>query len=154
MCHAPGVAHFVKITIILSRRGTLELRVHWFPFWVILACPYLLLLGLLPRTGLPCLLLPKKKKKEKKKKKWNDYIRGKRSKWKTIVWHLVGLRRSILFSSILQPKQVGKALSFNDTKYLQVLSASISLSCPYWIKCLKCSVFIPMARINYTYQGK
>ncbi len=25
------VAHFVKITIILSRRGTLELRVHWFP---------------------------------------------------------------------------------------------------------------------------
>ncbi len=29
MYHATGVAHFVKITIILSRRGTLELRVHW-----------------------------------------------------------------------------------------------------------------------------
>ncbi len=30
--HALGVAHFVKIALILSRRGTLELRVHWFDF--------------------------------------------------------------------------------------------------------------------------
>ena len=30
MNHVPGVAHFAKITIILSRRGTLELCVHWF----------------------------------------------------------------------------------------------------------------------------
>ena len=30
--HAPGVAPFAKNTIILSRRGTLELRVHWFKF--------------------------------------------------------------------------------------------------------------------------
>ncbi len=29
MYHAPGVAHFAKITIIQPRRGTLELRVHW-----------------------------------------------------------------------------------------------------------------------------
>ena len=29
--HAPGVAPFAKNTIILSRRGTLELRVHWLP---------------------------------------------------------------------------------------------------------------------------
>ncbi len=28
--HAPDVAPFAKNTIILSRRGTLELRVHWF----------------------------------------------------------------------------------------------------------------------------
>ncbi len=29
---SPNVAHFEKNTIILSRRGTLELRVHWFFF--------------------------------------------------------------------------------------------------------------------------
>ncbi len=29
MYHAPGVAHFAKITIILSRRGTLELLVSF-----------------------------------------------------------------------------------------------------------------------------
>ena len=29
--HAPGVAPFVENTIILSRWGTLELRVHWSP---------------------------------------------------------------------------------------------------------------------------
>ena len=28
--HAPGIAPFAKNTIIPSRRGTLELRVHWF----------------------------------------------------------------------------------------------------------------------------
>ena len=27
--HHLGVSHLVKTTIILSRRGTLELRVHW-----------------------------------------------------------------------------------------------------------------------------
>ncbi len=32
--HAPGVASFAKNTIILSRRGTLELRVHWFISYV------------------------------------------------------------------------------------------------------------------------
>ncbi len=30
MYHAPGVAHFAKITILLSMWGTLELHVHWF----------------------------------------------------------------------------------------------------------------------------
>ncbi len=30
MYYTPGVAHFAKIAIIPSRRGTLELRVHWF----------------------------------------------------------------------------------------------------------------------------
>ncbi len=34
MYYTPGVAHFAKITIIPSRRGTLELRVHWFPIGI------------------------------------------------------------------------------------------------------------------------
>ncbi len=47
MYYAPGVAHFAKITIIPSRQGTLDLRIHWYFYypgvgWVL--CPSQMLL--------------------------------------------------------------------------------------------------------------